>query len=72
MKRIGVVSDSHGNIMNLQDAVLAMGEVDAIFHLENYMRMLKKSMYGARRRFIGSVAIATWAIRKGLNWPRSK
>ena len=32
MKRIGVVSDSHGNIMNLQDAVLAMGEVDAIFH----------------------------------------
>ena len=42
MKRIGVVSDSHGNIMNLQDAVLAMGEVDAIFHLGDYVRDAKK------------------------------
>ncbi|WP_050786944.1 metallophosphoesterase family protein [Pseudoramibacter alactolyticus] len=42
MKRIGVVSDSHGNIMNLQNAVLAMGEVDAIFHLGDYVRDAKK------------------------------
>lgn len=42
MKRIGVVSDSHGNIMNLQDAIFAMGEIDAIFHLGDYVRDAKK------------------------------
>lgn len=42
IKRIGVVSDSHGNIMNLQDAILAMGDIDAIFHLGDYVRDAKK------------------------------
>lgn len=42
VKRIGVVSDSHGNIMNLQDAIFAMGDIDAIFHLGDYVRDAKK------------------------------
>lgn len=35
--RIGVVSDSHGNIKSLEQAVEKMGKVDVIFHLGDYV-----------------------------------
>lgn len=35
--RIGVISDSHGDKRSLQAALEAMGEVDAIFHLGDYV-----------------------------------
>jgi predicted phosphodiesterase len=42
--RIGVLSDSHGNIVNLQDAVIKLNQlnVDAIFHLGDYVRDAQK------------------------------
>lgn len=37
MKRIGLVSDSHGQIANLKKAVRQMGDVDLIFHMGDYI-----------------------------------
>ena len=44
MVKIGVISDSHGNLTNLQDAVCKLDQlgVDAIFHLGDYVRDAKK------------------------------
>lgn len=44
MVKIGVISDSHGNLTNLQDAVGELNQlgVDAIFHLGDYVRDSKK------------------------------
>ncbi|WKY47490.1 metallophosphoesterase [Eubacteriaceae bacterium ES3] len=35
--RIGIVSDSHGNLHDLEQALLAMGHVDILFHLGDYV-----------------------------------
>lgn len=35
--RLGLVSDSHGNIVDLQRAVAQMGEVDMIFHMGDFI-----------------------------------
>lgn len=48
--KIGVISDSHGDLKNLEKALKAMGEVDAIFHLGDYVsdgsavQKIKKSL----------------------------
>ncbi len=40
--RIGVVSDSHGNLYMLDKAIASMGELDMIIHLgDNYKDMIK-------------------------------
>lgn len=38
MKRIGLVSDSHGKTANLKKAIEQMGEVDLIFHMGDYIQ----------------------------------
>lgn len=35
--RIGLVSDSHGNLEDLKNAVDQMGRVDAVFHMGDYV-----------------------------------
>ena len=35
--RIGLVSDSHGNLGDLERAVSQMGKVEAIFHMGDYV-----------------------------------
>lgn len=35
--KIGVVSDSHGNVKGLEKAIATMGPVDLIFHLGDYV-----------------------------------
>lgn len=37
MKKIGLVSDSHGNLENLKKAVDQMGDVDLIIHMGDYI-----------------------------------
>lgn len=37
MKRIGIVSDSHGKLHNLKRAVRNMGDVDLIIHVGDYI-----------------------------------
>jgi putative phosphoesterase len=36
--RIGVLSDTHGDDTGIKNAIRQMGEVDAIFHLGDYVR----------------------------------
>lgn len=38
MKRVGLVSDSHGKTLNLKKAIEQMGDVDIIFHMGDYIQ----------------------------------
>ena len=63
--RIGLVSDSHGNLGDLERAVSQMGRVEAIFHMGDYVDDALQ-IFGHRCRYLRPRAIWMSIPRRGI------
>lgn len=74
MVRIGVLSDSHGNIANLQDAVIKLNHlgVDAVFHLGDYVRDAQKIKVWCHKPVYSIKGNCDINSPNGLNFARIK